>query len=216
VSAPTITAQMTTLASKEPDVLLFAGPQCTPGIVEAAQNGMQQDVKYLIISQNCKASSNVSKEKVGGDGSAANGWWIFSGGIRDINSPAEDTNPYVAWARELLRSAGIDPKGSGYYGHGFEYAFPLIQAMRIAGDLPGGINRTNVILALRTMDMTHPMLLDGIKFNMSGNKDAYFIEGSEIARYDSAMQQWVVQGDVIDLSGKSQNCAFNQATQACG
>ena len=87
--------------------------------------------------------------------------------------------------------------------------------MRIAGELPGGINRTNVILALRTMDMTHPMLLDGVRFNMSGNRDAYFIEGSEIARYDSARQEWVVQ-DVIDLSGKSQNCAFDQATQACG
>ena len=37
--------------------------------------------------------------------------------------------------------------------------------MRIAGELPGGINRTNVILALRTMDMTHPMLLDGVRFH---------------------------------------------------
>ena len=44
------------------------------------------------------------------------------------------------------------------------------------------------------MDMTHPMLLDGIKFNMSGNGDAYFIEGSEISKYDSAQQQWIQQG----------------------
>ena len=101
-----------------------------------------------------------------------------------MNSPAEDDNQYVLWARQLLQSAGIDPKASGNYVLGFEYSFPLIQALRIAGELDGGVTRSNVILALRAMDMTHPMLLDGIKFNMSGNKDAYFIEGSDISKYD--------------------------------
>jgi branched-chain amino acid transport system substrate-binding protein len=218
VTAPTITDPMTTLAAENPDVfiLMSGGVQCTQAIQEAAQNGMKDTAKYLFTSQNCKSSSYVGKAKVGGDGSSADGWWIVGGGIRDMNSPAEDDNQYVLWARQLLQSAGIDPKASGNYVLGFEYSFPLIQALRIAGELDGGVTRSNVMLALRAMDMTHPMLLDGIKFNMSGNKDAYFIEGSEISKYDSAQQQWIQQGPVIDLSGKSKNCAFNQATQACG
>ena len=217
VTAPTITDPMTTLAAKNPDVfiLMSGGVQCTQAIQEAAQNGMKDTAKYLFTSQNCKSSSYVSKAKVGGDGSASNGWWIVGGGIRDMNSPAEDGNEYVLWARQLLTSAGIDPKASGNYVLGFEYSFPLIQALRIAGELDGGVTRSNVILALRAMDMTHPMLLDGINFNMSGNEDAYFIEGSEISQYESARQQWIQQGPIIDLSGKSQNCAFNQATQSC-
>jgi hypothetical protein len=69
--------------------------------------------------------------------------------------------------------------------------------------------------ALRSMEMTHPMLLPGIKFNMSGNRDAYFIEGSDIGKYDSSKQQWAQQGDVIDLSGASKPCAYDQSTSVC-
>jgi branched-chain amino acid transport system substrate-binding protein len=217
ITAPNIKDPMTTIASKDPDafILMSGGVQCTQAIQEAAENGMKETAKYLFTSQNCKSASYVSKEKVGGDGAASNDWWIVGGGIRDMNSPAEDDNPYVLWARELLRSAGYDPKASGNFVLGFEYSFPLIQAIRIAGQLDGGVSRSNVILALRSMDMTHPMLLDGIQFNMSGNKDAYLIEGSDLSRYDSAKQQWIQQGDIIDLSGKSQLCAFDQSTSSC-
>src|SRR5690606_40992849 len=149
------------------------------------------------------------------DGSPADGWWLMGGGVRDLNSSAEDDNAYVQWARQALTDAGIDHRSSATFGSGFVYAYPLVQALRIAGELEGGVTRTNLILALRTMDMTHPMLLPGIEFNLSGNADAYFIEGSDISQYDSEGQQWVQQGPVIDLSGESQNCAFDQATQTC-
>jgi ABC-type branched-subunit amino acid transport system substrate-binding protein len=216
INAPTITDPMTTLAAKQPDVFILMGgaTQCTQAVQEAAQNGMRQRAKYLITNQNCKGY--LAKSKVGGDGSAANGWWIVGGGIRDMNSPAEDNNPYIQWGRQLLSTAGIDYHSSNNFGLGFEYTFPIVQALRIAGQLEGGVTRTNMMLALRTMDMTNPMLLPGIKFSLSGNKKAYFIEGSDISQFDSAKQQWVQQGPVIDLSGKSKNCVFNQATQACG
>ena len=58
-------------------------------------------------------------------------------------------------------------------------------------------------------------LLLGIKANLSGNTDAYWIEGSEIGQYDSAKQQFVQQGDIIDLSGKAKPCAWDQATSTC-
>jgi hypothetical protein len=65
------------------------------------------------------------------------------------------------------------------------------------------------------MEMTNPNLLPGIKFNMNGNKDSYPIEGSEIARYDFQQQTWIKQGDVVELSGKSSNCAWDQAAGSC-
>ena len=69
---------------------------------------------------------------------------------------------------------------------------------------------------MRSMDMTSPVLIDGAQFNMDGNKDAYFTEASEIAKYDSATQSFVQQGALIDLSGKSPNCAWDQQKGACG
>ena len=70
-------------------------------------------------------------------------------------------------------------------------------------------------LALRSMDMTHPYALEGIKFNMNGAEDAYFIEGGAFQKRDAAAETWVTEGDVIDLSGKSKNCSFDQATGSC-
>ena len=64
--------------------------------------------------------------------------------------------------------------------------------------------------------MTHPYLLDGIKFNMDGAKDAYLIEGGIFQTRDAATETWKDQGSVIDLSGKSKNCAWNQSTGLCG
>src|SRR5204863_33640 len=57
--------------------------------------------------------------KVGGDGSASNGWWIVNGGAKDINDTSQFNDPFIAWARNLLTSHGIDPKSSGSLGSGF-------------------------------------------------------------------------------------------------
>ena len=65
------------------------------------------------------------------------------------------------------------------------------------------------------MEMTHPYLLTGINFNMNGNADPYFVEGSEIATYNAAEQRWAIQGEVIDLSGKSKPCVWDQAASIC-
>ena len=44
--------------------------------------------------------------------------------------------------------------------------------------------------------MTHPLLFPGIAFQMNGNEDAYFVEGSEIAQYDFATKSYEITGDV--------------------
>ena len=213
--APTVKDPMTTLAAENPTIYIsmLAGTACPQTVIEAAENGMKEEAKYLFLPSVCKASStNVSREKVG---DASDGWWIMGGGYRDLNSSGEDNDPFVVWARDQLRMNGIDPKSSGNLGQGVLTGWGWSQAMAIAGELDGGLTRTNLIVAVRSMDMTNPMLLDGIKFNMNGNKDAYLFEGSDISQWDSAQQSWIPQGDVIDLSGKSPLCAWDQSVSNC-
>jgi branched-chain amino acid transport system substrate-binding protein len=217
ITAPTLTDPMTTLASKSPDVFITmtGGSQCPQIIQEAAGNGMKDSAKYLFISSVCKAASFVGKDKVGGDGSASDGWWIVGGGAVDFNAEASGDDAYIAWARKMLADAGIDYKQSGSFGSGFLFAFPFVQSLIIAGELPGGLTRSNFILALRTFDMTNPLLLPGVEYNMNGNADAYLTEGSDVSQYDSAQQQWIQQGEIVELSGKSRNCAFDQSAAVC-
>ena len=215
--APTLKDPMTTLAAQDPDVFIamIAGAPCTQAITEAAENGMKESVSYLFMPSVCKAASFVGKDKVGGDGSASDGWWIIGGGAVDFNADASTGEAFVDFGRKLLSDAGIDYHTSGSFGSGFIFSWAMVQALQIADELEGGLSRTNLILAMRSMDMTHPLLLEGIKFNMNGNADTYYVEGSDIAQYDSAKQQWIQEGDIIELSGKSTPCAFDQASGTC-
>ncbi len=54
---------------------MVAGTFCTRAVIEAAQNGMKDNVKYLWQPSTCAGSTQLSKEKVGCDGAASEGWW---------------------------------------------------------------------------------------------------------------------------------------------
>jgi branched-chain amino acid transport system substrate-binding protein len=215
--APSVTDPMTTLASKNSDVFIamVAAGVCTQTATAAAENGMHEKVKYLFQPAVCVGTGYIGKQKVGGDGSSTDGWWLVSPGLKDLNDPSQANDPFIAWARDLLQQNNIDPKSSSTYGTGLEFAWPMVQALKIAGDLPGGLSRTNLILAARSMDMTHPYYIPGIKFNLNGNKDAFPAEGGILQQWNAAKQVWENRGDVIDLSGKSKNCAWDASAGAC-
>jgi branched-chain amino acid transport system substrate-binding protein len=216
-SAPTVTDPMTTLAAEDPDVWIsmIAGTQCTQIINEAAQNGMKERAKYLFMPQTCPGASYIGKEKLAGDGSAGDGWWILSPGIKDLKDPAFQDDAYVKWLRAGLQAKGIDPDSSVYLGSGVNWAFPVVQALAIAGQLDGGVNRTNFMLALRSIDMTSPMLLPGLRVHMDGLDDAYPVEGGIFQRWDAAKQTYVTQGDIINLEGKAALCVWDVRAAAC-
>ena len=217
ITAPSVTDPMTTLAAKKPDmfITMTGGVQCTQIMNEAANNGMAKTTKFKFISSVCKSAAYVGKAKVGGDGTAANGWYIVGGGYKDIGASENDNDPFSIWGRKFLADGGVDYKTSGNYGYGFFLAWLWTQTLKIAGDLDGGLTRANFILAQRAFSGTSPIHLEGVKINMNGNKDSYFVEGSDLSIYDSAKQSWIVQGDIIELSGKSPNCTWDSSVSAC-
>jgi branched-chain amino acid transport system substrate-binding protein len=216
-SAPTVTDPMTTLASKNPAVFIAmtAGTSCTQAITEAAQNGLKEKAKYLFDPQTCKSNGFIGKDKVGGDGSASNGWYVVGGGTKTLESASYDNDPFAKYARDLMTAGGLDWKKESLTLTGVGYVWPMEQMLRIASALPGGLTRANFLVAMRSIDMTAPFVLPGVKFNLNGNKDGYMIEASEFAKYDSAKQSFAQDGKVIELSGKSTNCAWDQAAGAC-
>ena len=215
--APTINDPMTTLGAEKPQffIAMVAAQQCTQAIVAAAENGMKESVKYLMQPAVCTGTGYVNKEKVGGDGMAADGWWLMNPAFKDFNDPSQFSDPWIAWGREVMAGAGLDPKLSSSFGTGLLYGWPLVQVLRIAGDLDGGLNRANMILAARALDMTHPGYLPGVKMRLNGNKDGYAEEAGVFQQWDGANQIWVVKGKVIDLDGKSKNCAWDAGAGVC-
>ncbi|MPY92589.1 MAG: ABC transporter substrate-binding protein [Acidimicrobiia bacterium] len=217
LAAPVVTDQMTTLASKDPDFLfvMVGGGQCSTVINEAAQNGMKESVTYKFLPNVCLLAGPTTKEAVGGDGSSADAWWVVNGGGVDLEDPNQFDDAFVAFARELIESAGLDPDAPGDYGSGVGSGWLISQVLQIAGDLPGGLTRSNYLLAERTMDMTNPMLLEGMQLTMNGNADPYLFESGVLQTWDAAGQAWVNQGDPIDLSGRSEPCAWDGSKGVC-
>ncbi|MEZ5231785.1 MAG: ABC transporter substrate-binding protein [Acidimicrobiia bacterium] len=211
-SAPTIKDAMTTLASKEPDVFVaaVAGAACTQAVTESAENGMKEAVPYKILDSACKASGVKPLELAG----QADGWYAVGGGYRDITSAAADTDPWMIHAREMLAASGLDYKASTSFNAGSFYMWPWMQALHIAGELPGGLTRSNFNLAFRGMEMTHPHLYPGVKFNMNGMEDAFFVEGSDITVWSEANKVWEVI-TVLDVSGKTPLCTWDFSAAKC-
>jgi len=218
-TAATVTNQMTTLASKNPDVFIgmIGGTQCTQALIEAANNGLKDSAKMLFMPSVCKGLNFVGKASVGGDGTAADGWWVVGGGVKDFNDSKWADDPWVGWARDLLEKAGKPSESSSQLGNGFGFGWPIVQSLKIAAELPGGVSRPNFMIASRMLDMTNPNLLEGIKYNMRAGEDAYPTEGSEFAQFDAAAQTWATDETlgIIELSGKSQPCAWDVNTSSC-
>ena len=72
----------------------------------------------------------------------------------------------------------------------------------------GGLSRTNYMLALRSLRMDHPALLEGIAFGQDGLNDSYLVEGSDLSVYNATDESWLIEGGVIDLDGQSSNCPW--------
>ncbi len=216
-TAPSITDPMTTLASKKPDVFIAmtAGTSCTQAVVEAAQNGMKESVKYLFQPLTCGGVTFLSKEKVGGDGSVSNGWWLFNPGMKDIKDVNFANDPWIKFIKELLTKNGVDPTSSSQLGLGFGYAWAFVQSILIAQELDGGLTRANLIVAHRSINMTPPTHLWGIRSHLDGNKDAFISEGGIFAKFDSAKQAWIDEGGLIELDGKSSPCAWDASVSQC-
>ena len=64
------------------------------------------------------------------------------------------------------------------------------------------------MLAIRSMNMSNPIRWTGITFAVNGNDDAYFIEGSDFAKYDAATSHGCKMAASIDLNGQSSNCSW--------
>ncbi len=206
-AAPTVTNEMTTIAASNPDVFIAmtAGNPCLLAVQEAGNNGMNNGETVLFTPSVCKDPNAYMIPA----GDAADNWMIVGGGVKASTDPQYADDPYVSWANSKLEEAGLD-SSVGLYFTGFgTFAWQTVEVMRIAAELPGGLSRTNLILASRGLELDHPALIDGISFAVDGNNDSYFIEGSDFSRYDAGSQSWIQEGAVVDLNGSSPNCAWS-------
>ncbi|WP_419838039.1 ABC transporter substrate-binding protein [Candidatus Poriferisodalis sp.] len=217
-ASPTITNEITTIAANDPDVYISmtAGNACLLAIQEVAASGLKEEISAAFTSSVCKAPASWISP-AGDDG---DGWLIVGGGLKDTTDPALiGSDAFIDFIIESLEANDLDPTIS-MFGNGYMLGYPYVEALRIAAELPAsannpaGLNRANFILAVRAIDIHHPIFLDGITFAMNGNADAFPIEGTDFSQYDSSTHSWIVS-NVIDVNGASGNCVWDKDNGGC-
>ena len=211
-AAPTLTNEVTTIAAFDPHVFISmtAGNPCLLAIQEVEASGLLDRLSAAFTPSVCKGVAAYMAPA----GMAADGWWIVGGGVKDITDPQYIDEPFVEFIHETLRGGGLDPSismlGTGYY-----FAVPWTETLRIADELPGGMTRTNVILAARNLHIWHPLMMDGITYALDGAADAYAIEGSDFSQFDAEAQTWNQIGDLVDANGGTPPCAWDKDNGGC-
>ena len=211
-AAPTLTNEVTTIAAFDPDVFISmtAGNPCLLAIQEVEASGLYERLDAAFTPSVCKGIAAYLAPA----GMAADGYWIVGGGQKDTTDSAKMEEPFIKFARQLISDAGEDADIS-LTGEGVMRGYAFTEAFRIADALPGGMSRTNLMLALRNFKIYHPGILDGIRTELKGNVDAYFIEGSEYSQFNATDQTWVMVGDPVDANGGTPNCRWDKANGGC-
>ncbi|MFN0091242.1 MAG: ABC transporter substrate-binding protein [Acidimicrobiales bacterium] len=205
-AAATITNEMTTLASTNADALVLGtfGVFCSQSMKALSELSWKPKVK--IIDNPC---SGPAFFKPAGD---AGKDFVTAQYRKDGGDVSFANDPDVKAAQAILSKAGLDEKDS-YTNWGAWWALPLVDIMKKANARPGGISRTNLMLAAWSAQYKHPLNRGGIKFEMNGLKDAYFTEGAVLTRYaiepGEEVGRQVEFGDVIEQNGTGALCAWD-------
>ena len=206
-AAATLTNEITTLAAAEPDIFISmtAGNPCLLATQEAARAGITETAQAIFQPSVCK---DVAAYMEPAGEAADGGWLIFGGGAKVSTDPQYADDTYISWMNSQIEAAGLDPAiGLIATGYGL-FGWPAVEVLKVAAELPGGLTRTNYMIALRAFSGKHPVLFDGMSFSMNGLEDAYLVEGSDLSRFDYATQSWIIEGGIIDLDAQSPLCAW--------
>lgn len=193
------------IAGMNPDVLILmtVGDWCLSALNASVDPDLAPIVDAKIMSASCTSVPQVMAPA----GDAGDGWLAISDGIRSTTNVADADDPFVMWTVGEIAARGGDPNNE-FFGDGFGYdGWIHIEALRIAAELPGGLTRSNFLVAMRSLELNHPMLVDGVPFSVNGNVDPWPVEGSHVLEYDSAAAAWSRQ-ELQEINGQTPPCAW--------
>jgi branched-chain amino acid transport system substrate-binding protein len=205
-TAANLTNQFTTMAATKADVVLIetTGAFCTQAMSELEKSATWKPI--AIMSGTCGSLSQFFQPLVD-QGQTGAGTHIVQY-FKDVNDPAFANDPEVQKFHEVAKAQGLDDKQTTY-ATGWLFAIYMEDVLKRAATYQGGLDRGNIMLAARNIDFENPLVLDGIKQQTAGAKDAYLNEGGRMAVYTVSdpkqLGTFVQDGDLIDLNGKIGN-----------
>jgi branched-chain amino acid transport system substrate-binding protein len=187
VTDPTVSSQMSKLASSDADTFLnITTPKFSAQAIAAqAKLGW----KVLHILNNVGASKKLVLEPVGLENAQG---IVSTSYFMDPEDPQWQDDPamreyYDAMEKHEPRADPEDP----FHVYGWAVANTMVRALE-GMEEP---TREALMDSVRNMEEEIPILLPGIKVQMDGENDTYPIEAMQIMRFEG--ENWKLQGEVI-------------------
>ena len=207
-SATELSAELTEIRAADPDVFLAmtAGSACGAAVDAGEAAGVNEitDARFLPTACTDPQRFLIPNERDG------DGYLAVDGGVKAADDPLYESDPFVTFVNGLVADTVIAPEQAALAAAGAgQFAWAYVEALRIAAELDGGVTRANFLLALRSLELRHPMVVAGIAFATDGADDGHPIEGAWMMRYSAGQQAWEKESLVIDLNRATPNCSWD-------
>jgi ABC-type branched-subunit amino acid transport system substrate-binding protein len=183
------TSQVTSIASKKPDVILAVplGAQC-PTFLKEVANAKAANPGWsprIYLTSSCSSSKVLSPA-----GSAADGIFTIAS-TKDVSDPKNANDPQIQVFKKAMTDNGFKPDGDyPTAAVGWATGELTAQILKQAAESPDGLTRATIIDAARNFNY-HPMLArEGVQFIMKGEQDPYLNEQQQIIQYIAASKTY--------------------------
>ena len=207
-SATELSAELTEIRAADPDVFLAmtAGSGCGAAVDAGEAAGVNEitDARFLPTACTDPQRFLIPNERDG------DGYLAVDGGVKAADDPLYESDPFVTFVNGLIADTDVAPEQAALAAAGAgQFAWAYVEALRIAAELDGGVTRANFLLALRSLELRHPMVVAGITFATDGADDGHPIEGARMMRYSAGQQAWEKESLVVDLNRATPNCSWD-------
>ena len=205
VTAPNVDNEVTSAAASKADavVLVEAGTFCTQAIGAIEKSSWNP---VVVAAQPC-AQIQTTFAPLKKQGLTGNNTNV----VRYYYAPTDPDNPNEQFAKlytRTVRAAGLDP-ANAQIANGWFWGWYIVQVLKDASIMKGGLNRANIAVAGHSFTSTYPLMIRGVEGRVSGVKDAYSFETGRMYTYTgatkSATGHFKPSGPLIDNSGKLGN-----------
>jgi branched-chain amino acid transport system substrate-binding protein len=198
------TSQVTSIASKKPDVILAVplGAQC-PAFLKEVANAKAANPGWMpriYITATCASTLLLALA-----GSAADGIFTIVSG-KDVADPKNANDPNVVKFKQAMTDYGF--KSDGDYptaGAGWAVGELTAQILKQAAASPDGLTRASIIDASRNFNYHPTLARDGVQFIMNGEQDPYLNEQQQIVQYNASNKTYTDIGPLnTSFEGKTE------------
>lgn len=197
------TSQVTSIASKKPDVIVAAplGAQC-PTFLKEVANAKSTTPGWnprIYVTSTCASPILLALA-----GPAADGIITITTGV-DVTDPKNASVPEVVAFKNAMQANSPETTDLATAAAGWSVGELTVQVLKQAAASPDGVTRASIMNAARNLSFHPSLARPGITLKTSGTTDPYLSEVVQIVQFNASSKTYTDVGSVIDkFEGKTE------------